>query len=201
MGKPAPLVTVSADMMPGEAAGYVMGSPEAKVEITEFADFECPGCGYFATMTEHDIRERLVKPGLVRFRFVDFPLDGHRHAMSAHVAAGCADMQSKFWEMHDRIFAGQNDWNATGTDNPKKVFQGYVKEIGLDAPKWEECYDSRTPMPRILANRKDGERLMVRGTPTLFVNNVMLPETPAFDRLKAIVDSIRRVDSLKAPGK
>jgi protein-disulfide isomerase len=168
-----------------------MGSPDAKVEITEFGDFECPGCGEFANVTEPDIRERLVKPGLARFRFVDFPLDGHAHAMSAHVAAACADEQGKFWEIHDKLFAGQGQWSAVATRNPKKVFDGYIREAGLDFDKWNTCYEERRPLPRIMANKQEGIRVGVSGTPTVIIGNLKVTNAN-FDRIRQIVDSLNR---------
>jgi protein-disulfide isomerase len=198
---PDSVVVLPADLVPGEASGYVIGSPDAKVELVEYGDFECPGCGQFANVTGVDIKRRLVDEGLVRFRFVDFPLtEIHPHALSAHVAAACGDEQSRFWEMHDALFAGQNEWNAYGTKNPKKVFLAYAGRAGMDVAAWEACYDERRPLQRILANRAEGERLGVPSTPTFRINNVMLPGGLSYDRLKAIVDSIGSMPQTKAAG-
>src|SRR3954470_24052105 len=87
-----------------ESQGYVMGSPAAPLEVTEFGDFECPQCGRFATLTEPDLRSRLVANGTIRWRYIDYPLDMHRNTWQASMAAACADEQGKFWEMHDAIF-------------------------------------------------------------------------------------------------
>jgi protein-disulfide isomerase len=187
--------------VPGEPGGYALGSEEAKVELVEYGDFECPACGQYANVTGVDIKRRFVNEGLVRFRFVDFPLqERHPHALSAHVAAACGDAQSKFWEMHDALFAGQNEWDALATKNPKKVFRVYAERAGLDLAAWDTCYDERTPLPRILANRAEGERLGVRGTPTFRVNNVIMTEPLTYDRLKAIVDSIGAAMPAKGAG-
>jgi protein-disulfide isomerase len=199
-GGAVPVVTVPADLMPGQAAGYVKGSPDAKIEITEFGDFECPGCGEFAMVTEPDIIERLVNTGIARFRYVDFPLiQLHPHALSAHVAAACADEQSKFWEMHDRIFAGQLQWSTGYTSDPKKVFERYAKESGLQIESWGQCYEERRPLPRIMANKAEGERLNVSGTPTILVGNVMLRDNSSYDRIKFVLDSLL-ADSSSAAG-
>src|SRR5688572_11348913 len=47
--------------------GHAMGSDSAPVEVVEFGDFECPACGSFSTLTEPDVRTRLVNTGIVRF--------------------------------------------------------------------------------------------------------------------------------------
>src|SRR5947209_7956630 len=60
-----------------QSEGYVMGSSAAPIEVVEFGDFECPQCGRFATLTEPDIRSRLVNKGIIRFRFIDYPLPMH----------------------------------------------------------------------------------------------------------------------------
>ena len=190
-GGKAPVVTLDPETKPSVASGYVMGSHDAKIEIAEFGDFECHYCGVWFDLTEPDVREKLVNSGIVRFRFYDFPLPlpAHANALSAHVAAGCADVQGKFWEMHDKIYRGQSEWNMAATNNPKKVFQGYAKALGLNIGEWQKCYDDRKPMPHILANIAEGERLGVGSTPTFIIGRKKLAETAPYDKIKAYVDS------------
>src|SRR6476619_3626825 len=57
--------------------GYVKGDPNAPVEITEYADYQCPFCQTFATLQMPTIEERLIKPGRLRWRYRDFPLQQH----------------------------------------------------------------------------------------------------------------------------
>jgi protein-disulfide isomerase len=68
---------VDPSLPPLKAEGYVLGSPTAPVEVIEFADFECPACGQYATVTEPDVRSRLVNTGQVRVRYRVFPLPMH----------------------------------------------------------------------------------------------------------------------------
>jgi protein-disulfide isomerase len=180
------------------AEGYVVGSPDAPVEIIEFADFECPGCGQFAAVTEPDLRTKLIETGQVRFRFMDFPLPIHKNTLGASLAAACANAQGKFWPMHDRIFLGQNDWNGFATSNPRKVFVGYAQELGLDVAAWEQCYDARQFLPQIEANRNAGMQRGVNATPTFIVGDRMLSGPPSFDNIKALVDTVTAEAKAKA---
>ncbi|HEY9016606.1 MAG TPA: thioredoxin domain-containing protein, partial [Gemmatimonadales bacterium] len=41
--------------------GYVKGDSNAPVEITEYADYQCPFCQTFATLQMPTIEERLIK--------------------------------------------------------------------------------------------------------------------------------------------
>src|SRR4051794_12549464 len=64
-----------------DARGHVLGDSSAPVEIVMFGDFECPGCGQFAVVTEPDVRTKIIQAGLARFRFMDFPLQGHENTL------------------------------------------------------------------------------------------------------------------------
>ncbi|HEY8164315.1 MAG TPA: thioredoxin domain-containing protein [Gemmatimonadaceae bacterium] len=172
--------------------GYLLGKADAPVKILEYADFECPACGHFATVTEPDVRKRLIETGIASLTFLDFPLSQHRNSQAASNAAACADEQGKFWQMHDELFNGQPDWNTQATDNPKSLFQKYATEIGLDMTRWESCYDARKYQKRIESNYASGERLKVAQTPTFVVGGQLVVGAPSFDALKATVDSAAR---------
>ena len=173
----------------GAARGYTLGNPDAPVKIIEFADFECPGCAQFATVTEPDVRTRIVEAGLASFTFYDFPLSQHKNSPAAHNAAACADDQGRFWQMHDRIFMGQDQWNTQAASNPKPFFEQYAKDVGLNVSVWETCYDQRKHQGRIMANLAEGERRRVGSTPTFIIGDKMYPGAVPYDFLKAIVDS------------
>ena len=173
------------------AEGHVLGSPTAPVEVLEFADFECPSCAQFATVTEPDVRKRLVETGQIRLRYFDLPLAMHRNSWPASHAAWCAGDQGKFWEMHDRLYAGQPDWDTHATGRPKKIFEGYARELGLDGARWEQCYDEEKFRPQIEAGLREAERRMVNSTPTFVFGRLLRPGNSGYDQFKARVDSAR----------
>jgi protein-disulfide isomerase len=181
-----------------KAEGYVKGSPDAKIEIIEFADFECPGCGQFATVTEPDVRTKLIETGEVRFRYMDYPLPIHQNTMAASLAAACADEQGKFWEMHDRIFMGQPDWSSYATSNPKKFFKEYAGQIAIDVAKWDACFDSQKFVPKIESHRNEALKRNIGSTPTFLVNGRQLTGSMSYDAIKALVDSAK-ADLAAAP--
>ena len=187
-----------------QAKGVLKGDSNALVQVIEFADFECPGCGQFATVTEPDVMARLVATGEVAFRFIDFPLEGHLNAVAAHNAAACANEQGKFWEMHDRIFLNQHRWNTQATKKPKGVLEGLAKDAGLDMGQWNDCYDSGRMLEQISANRTQGMRLRVNSTPTFIINDQMVAEVLTYDRFRELVTMAkvqRMADSSAKTGK
>jgi protein-disulfide isomerase len=173
-----------------ESKGYVRGSASAPVEIVEFADFQCPACEQYATITEPDVMKRIVDAGLARYVFYDFPLQMHPNAWPASHAAACADDQGKFWEMHDVIFREQPNWSRER--NPKGSFERLAREIGLDVAAWETCYDERRHERRIAANLAEGERRGVGSTPTFFIGDRKIAGVQNYDQIRAHVDSATR---------
>jgi protein-disulfide isomerase len=174
----------------GPSQGYLIGKVDAPVKIMEFADFECPSCAGFATVTEPDVRSRIIDAGLANLTYYDFPLNMHKNTLAASNAAACADEQGKFWPMHDRIFQTQDEWNGEATDAPKAFFKRYAGEVGLDVARWEKCFDARKFQPRINANLADGLRRGVNSTPTFVIANKLYPGMRSYDELKRLVDSL-----------
>lgn len=187
--KSSGVITVDPNITLPEGRGYVMGNPDAPVQVVEFADFECPACGSFATLTEPDMKARLVETGLVSFRFMDYPLEMHPNAWDAHFAAACANEQGKFWEMHDRLFQLQHEWNSTVTNRPKAIFTRIAREIGADMGQWDDCYDSQKYKLEIAANAREGDKWRVGSTPTFVIGDKVIPGALGYDQLKAYVDS------------
>lgn len=195
--KTDPVTTIDPGAPLPAATGQILGDTTAPVEIMEFADFQCPGCGQFATITGPDVKTRLVDTRQAYFRFMHYPLGSiHRNAWNAANAAECAGEQGKFWAMHDQIFAGQPDWSDKR--NPQSLFGQYVKAIGGDESAWASCYESRRMYPRIQATLKEGERRMVSQTPTFIVGRRVVPGVSGYDQLKAYVDSARAEAAIPA---
>ena len=190
--KSSGVITIDPGIPLPDATGYVLGSVTAPVEILEFADFECPACGSFATLTEPDVRKRLVETGQARFRFMDFPLAIHQNTWDAHLAAACANEQGRFWEMHDQIFANQDRWATQATNRPKGVLKRIAQELQPplnSMSQWEDCYDSQKYKLNIAATMREGERRLVQSTPTFLIGDKLLPGSLGFDQVKAYVDS------------
>jgi len=197
-GAQATASMVDTTLPPVKSEGYVMGSPNAPLEVIEFGDFECPICGQFNTLTEPEIRSRLVTPGIIRYRYIDFPLDMHHNTWNASRAAACADEQGKFWEMHDAIFQSQDRWDTEATSNPDKVFKTLAKQLGLNTDQFDNCVDSKKYQAKIQAHLALAEARKLDGTPSFVIGDRQITKGLSYDEFKAMVDSAlarRRSDS------
>ena len=168
--------------------GYLKGSPDAPVEITEFADYQCPFCQTFATLQMPTIEERLIKTGRLRWRYRDFPLQQHPFSRLAAHSAACADEQGKYWEQHNRIYEGQADWAAARDAGP--VFRRYAQADGLDLGRYDACMKAGKYAGRIQASLNEGIQVGVNSTPTLLVGNKLYRGRFDSDAITKLVDSL-----------
>ena len=170
-------------------SGYLLGSPTAPIEITEYADFTCPACAAFSTVQFPDVRARLVESGKARFRYRDFPLEGGIHKFSrvaAHSAA-CANDQGKFFEMAERQFLHQGEWAMAGNAVPK--LKALAKEAGLDTGLWQSCMESAKYAGRIQASLDEGAQIGVHETPSFLIGKRIYTGLNS-DAMVQLVDSL-----------
>ena len=173
--------------------GYIKGSPRAPVEITEFADYQCPFCQTFATLQMPTIQQRLIDSGKLRWRYRDFPLQQHSFARLAAHSAACADEQGKYWEQHNRIYEGQQQWATTRDAGP--LFRDYAREVGLDLGRYDACMKAAKYAGRIQASYNEGVQLGVNSTPTLLVGDRLYRGRVDSDAISKLVDSLTRSSS------
>jgi protein-disulfide isomerase len=168
--------------------GYLKGPADAPVEITEYADFQCPFCQTFATLQMPTIEERLIKTGRLRWRYRDFPLQQHPFARLAAHSAACADEQGKYWQQHEKIYEGQSDWAAARDAGP--LFRRYAQQSGLDLERYDACMRSGKFAGRIQASLNEGQQLGVASTPTLLVGGRLYQGRFDSDAITKLVDSL-----------
>jgi protein-disulfide isomerase len=167
-----PVINVSA------SNGPARGDATAAVTIIEFTDFQCAACGAM-----YPVMEDVLKSYGNRVRFVirDYPLTTlHPNAFRAAQAASAAQAQGKFWEYIDILFRNQSTLDA---DSLKK----YATQIGLDRKRFDLEFESGKYDADIRRDIEDGELYGVEGTPTIFINGVMLTELGA-DSLRAAIE-------------
>ncbi|MBS3146027.1 DsbA family protein [Candidatus Woesearchaeota archaeon] len=149
----------------------VKGDEDAEVIIVEYSDFQCPFCGRFYSSTLPEVEKNFVDTGKVRFAYKHFPLPFHTEADEAAESSECAKEQKKFWEMHDWIFTNSALWIGKSGDSLKQVFVDGASSVGLDASKFESCYDSGKYRSIVQQHAAEGNKDGVSGTPTFLIGN------------------------------
>ncbi len=138
----------------------IRGAPGAPLTLVEYGDFECPFCSR-ATGVTRELRARFG-PDL-RYVFRHLPLsDVHPHAEFAARAAVAAQRQDRFWEMHDILFAHQDQLEFEDV-------VGYASELGLDVETFLRDLEADETAAVVRADLASAEASGARGTPTFFV--------------------------------
>lgn len=167
-GSPAAVAPLEA-IVPAEpisiAGALRRGADDARVAIVEYADFECPSCAQFTRDTEPTLIKEYVDTGKVVLVFKNFPIASHPGARPAALAAWCAGEQRKFALLHDWMYRLRG---LQETD-----LQAGAKQVGLDLMSYESCRTSDRAKKSVEADRAEGERFKIPGTPTFFVGKVL----------------------------
>ena len=140
---------------------HIRGSDEAPVTLVEYGDYQCPYCG----RAEVVIRELLETFGDdLRYVWRHLPLnDVHVNAQTAAEAAEAAGSQGRFWEMHDRLLAAQDELTVVDLTR-------HAEELGLDMDRFWDELRRREHAPRVDRDVASADASGVAGTPSFFIN-------------------------------
>jgi hypothetical protein len=137
------------------------GPEQAPAVLVVFSDFECSWCALGRKLIE--VLEKHAAPHL-RVCFKHLPLSSiHPHAQLAAQAAVAAQLQGRFWPMHDRLFDHQ-------TELGREDLAEHARTIGLDVDRFRADLDSPAVVARVKRDSNEAARLRVRGTPTFLIN-------------------------------
>ncbi len=176
--------------VPTEDVAFAIGSPDAPVTIVEYTDYQCPFCSRHFAQTFLQLKEQYVDTGLVRYVFKDFPLTSiHPQAAAAAEAARCAGEQNGYLEMHDALFANQNQWS--GQANPATFFIRYAEQIGLEPTPFTECLESGRYQSAVEADLNEGLGFGVRGTPTFFINGHIFVGAQPIEAFEQMITAVQ----------
>ena len=129
--------------------------------------------------------ERLRKDYGERIRFVfrQFPLSFHENAHRAAEASLAAHAQGKFWPFHDLLFANQGALGA-------EALESYATQLGLDVALFKQAMAGDTLGAAVDADLALGERVHVRGTPTMLINGKSVENPLDEDAVAAQLDEL-----------
>jgi protein-disulfide isomerase len=118
----------------------------------------------------------------VRIVWKHHPLDFHKDAPLAHLAAMAAHEQGKFWEMHDKIFAGQPKIQ-------RDFLLGYARDLGLDMKRFEAALETKKFARQIESDTAEAATLGSTGTPAFFVNGRFLSGARPFADFARLINA------------
>jgi protein-disulfide isomerase len=156
------------------------GVSDAPVTIIEFSDFNCTYC----QQAQETLDELLNKyEGQIQIRYKYFPLNSDPNSSNflAARAAECAYQQNAFWEMHDRLFENQTNW-----DKERLIEQ--AKHLNLDEADFMSCLDSEVTLSHIRSDKTIGQEYGVNSTPTFFINGRLVIGASPLETFEGVID-------------
>ena len=176
-----PMEVLSENVLYGPS-NPVIGSPEARVTLVEFMDYNCPACSYIAPALKEYVNNSNGRVKLI-VRHLPLPIAGHETSVVSAEAATASNKFGKFAEYHQGVFSIPNKTRENLIDLavtlgiPKEDF---IKE--LDSEETKKIVSEDTTL---------AGSLKIQGTPTIFING-KLHDTKK-DLGEAIAEEVARM--------
>ncbi|MEY4983904.1 MAG: hypothetical protein RIR62_2170 [Pseudomonadota bacterium] len=170
-----------------EIKDFSLGSPDATVEVIEYASFTCPHCASFHAEVYPQLKADYIDTGKIRFTYREVYFD--RYGLWAAMIARCGG-EMRYFGIVDMIFAQQQEWAAS--DDPAVVVEN-LKRIGrtagMDDATMDACMQDGAKAEAMVAHYQanstaDG----LQGTPS-FVIGGTLHSNMSYDEMKALIDA------------
>jgi protein-disulfide isomerase len=171
-------------VMASRADDMSLGSPQAKVQVIEYASASCPHCAQWNAEVFPIFRAKYVDTGKVRYTLREFLTDPEAIAAAGFMVARCAG-KDRYFPVLDAVFKGQDEMVAT------KDVRGVLARIaagpgGLTPTQLDACMRD-TAAEKALEARVDRHEHVdkIESTPTFIINGkrtegeMTLPELDA----------------------
>ncbi|MGB7749263.1 MAG: thioredoxin domain-containing protein [Verrucomicrobiia bacterium] len=155
------------------------GNKDAKLTLIEFSDYECSFCAKEAIETFPQLEKDYVSTGKLKYVYSDLVLDMHPHALKAAEASWCAAEQGRFWEMHDLLFASQQELEETNLIS-------YATALGLDPGAFQQCLDANQFAVQVRKSSTEARQIGFKNTPMCAIG-LTQPNSSEVKVLKVIV--------------
>ncbi len=168
---------------------HVKWSAEKKNVLVEYSDFQCPACkNYHDILKSFEATKSADFPitQKVTFVFRHYPLfQIHVNAMDAAYAAEAAGKQGKFFEMADRLFDTQTEWEKLAS--AKNYFVKLATNLKLDGEKFKADMVSREVQQKVNDDLDSGNKAQINSTPTFFLNGKKLDDVRSIEEFKKLL--------------
>ena len=165
----------------------VLGNPDAKVTITEYASYTCPHCATFHEAVFKPLKADYIDTGKVKFVFREVYFD--RYGLWASIVARCGG-EMRYFGINSILFEKQREWAAS--EDPTVVVENLKtigRSAGLSNDQLDACLKDEKMVEAMIAKfQKDMEADKIEGTPSILINGTKHSNMSYAD-LKALLDA------------
>jgi protein-disulfide isomerase len=164
---------------PDPSRDHMLGAPDARLQLVEYADFECPSC-QAASLAIPRLRKHLGDELVIVVRH--FPtVDAHPFSLLAAEGVEAAGSQGRFWDMYQRIYRSRHP--PTG-----ESLRRYARRLGLDVARFDADMRDHEHAHHIREDFETGLQSGVNATPTFFVNGYRHDDENTYGSLLAALE-------------
>jgi protein-disulfide isomerase len=147
-----------------------LGSPDAPIQMVEYAAPSCPVCAGFDTQIFPFVKKAYIDTGKVYYVFRVYPL---RSAdVAAEAMARCLPKENYF-SFIDMLYRNQSKWDPDGYQIPDvhAALVAMGSAAGMSAGQVDACINDTAQQNRIAAIGQDAQaKYGINGTPSFLVN-------------------------------
>jgi len=149
-------------------SGTVLGNPDAKVTLVEFADLQCPACKQYADQVLPDIISGPVKKGTAKFDLHQWTIIGPDSNVAAK-AAYAAGEQDRYWQFIENFYKNQGPENGGYVTDD--FLTGIAEDAGVpDLDKWNKDRADDARWDKVIADTDTkASDLGFTGTPSFAI--------------------------------
>jgi protein-disulfide isomerase len=161
--------------------GTTLGSPKARVTVTEFGDLVCPICQSFALGAENQLIANDVRSGKVKlvFRGLETASQTANNSMyvATQTAMRAAGQQKKAWNYIETFYHEQQSEDTSYVTNP--FLQNLAKQVtGLNFSTWDSDRGSNSLANLVNQDEAAAASQNFDSTPTLVVQGPVSQAKP-----------------------
>ncbi len=154
--------------LPRRAEGdpLAKGSVDAKIVMTEWADYRCPFCSVFTEDTL-PLLQPLIDDGTLRIEFRDLAIFGE-DSVNAAAGARAAGEQGLYWEFATALYESLPNQGHPPVDDD--VVTAIAQQVGVaDMDKFQTDFMSPDTRSAVEADSAEAQGFGISGTPAFLV--------------------------------
>jgi protein-disulfide isomerase len=164
---PPPTATPVVDLGRIPQHGRVLGSPQARVTLIEYADPQCPACRAYTENYFPTVVTAYVRPGKLDTEFRGFPFIGSDSVKAYRFLLAAAE-QDKLWNLQGAMYRNQGGENSGWvTDDLIRTLASQI--AGLDVARLFTDAERDDITQEADAAKSQAHDAGIQGTPTLLV--------------------------------
>lgn len=170
--------------------GFLMGNPDAKVKVIEYAALSCSHCADFSKESAEVMKNKYVASGQVSYEMRNFSINPTLDIPAAAITH-CVG-EARYFPLTESVFAGQGELfaNAQSADQnelkriqsmpPSELLPAFAKAIKLDQffkargvtdAEINSCLGNSANLAAIEKITNDGSKqFSITGTPTFIID-------------------------------